>query len=180
MICDMCKSNEAMIYVEQTSRLGVKKINLCPSCAASCGISPGSQEIEQQIGALFKNIRQMKREQASKSDSACPVCGQLRSDFLATGRLGCPECYVIFKAEIEKYLSKQKITARYSGSMPRRLANFRSVLTDRAAIREKLEAAVKSEDYEKAAFYRDYLHAIEKKAVATSQGGAADGEDGER
>lgn len=29
MICDMCRRNEAMVYVEQTSRLGIKKINLC-------------------------------------------------------------------------------------------------------------------------------------------------------
>lgn len=180
MICDMCRRNEAMVYVEQTSRLGIKKINLCQECAASCGISPGNQEIDRQIGSLFKQMQQFKLEQALKSDSACPVCGQLRSEFLATGKLGCPECYSIFKSEIEKYLSKRKITVRYTGSMPRRLANFRSVLTDRAIIREKLDAAVKSEDYEKAAFYRDYLHAIEKKAVATAPRGSADGEDGER
>ena len=180
MICDMCKSNEAVIYVEQTSRLGIKKINLCQSCAANFGISPENQKIERQIGSLFKQIRQLKREQALKTDSACPVCGQLCSEIWTNGKLGCPECYEIFKSEIDKYLSKRKITVRYTGSMPRRLSNFRSVLTDRAVIREKLEAAVKSEDYEKAAFYRDYLHAIEKKAVATSHGGTADGEEGER
>ena len=28
MICDMCHKKEAIIYVEQTNRLGVKKINL--------------------------------------------------------------------------------------------------------------------------------------------------------
>ncbi len=180
MICDMCRKNEAMIYVEQTSRLGVKKINLCQECAVTCGISPGSQEIDRQIDSLFEKMQQLRREQALKDDSACPVCGRLCSEFLATGKLGCPECYEIFKSEIENYFSKRKIAARYTGSMPRRLANFRSVLTDRAVIREKLDAAVKSEDYEKAAFYRDYLHAIEKKAVATSPKGNADGEDGER
>lgn len=180
MICDVCKSNEAVIYVEQTSRLGIKKINLCQSCAANCGISPGNHEIEKQIGSLFKQMSKQKREHALKSDCACPVCGQLCSEFLATGKLGCPECYAIFKTEIDSYLSKRKITSRYTGSMPRRLSNFRSVLTDRAVIREKLEAAVKNEDYEKAAFYRDYLLAIEKKAVATSPGLTDEGEEGER
>ena len=53
-------------------------------------------------------------------------------------------------------------------------------MTDRAVIREKLEEAVKSEDYEKAAFYRDYLHAIEKKAVATSHGGTDEDGEGEK
>lgn len=180
MICDMCRSNEAVIYVEQTSRLGIKKINLCQQCAVTCGISPESHKIERQIGSLFKQIRQLKREKALENDSACPVCGQLRSEFWTSGKLGCPECYEIFKPEINKYFSKRKITARYTGSMPRRLSNFRSVLTDRAVIREKLEEAVKSEDYEKAAFYRDYLHAIEKKAVATSHGDTDEDGEGEK
>ena len=80
--------------------------------------------------------------------------------------LGCPECYAIFKAEVNDYFSERKIAFPYTGSMPKRLANFRSALTDRVLIREKLDAAVKSEDYEKAAFYRDYLRAIEKKSVS--------------
>ena len=57
MICDMCHKKEAIIYVEQTNRLGVKKINLCRDCAIACGISPESQEIDRQIGSLFKQLK---------------------------------------------------------------------------------------------------------------------------
>lgn len=169
MRCDMCRKNDAIIYVEQTSRLGIKKVNLCRSCAVSLGISPESQEVDKQIGSIFKQIQQDRRDQALKDDTACPVCGRLRSEIILTGKLGCPECYSIYKSEVLEFFSARKIKAHYTGTMPRRLANFRSVLTDRVAIREKMDAAIKNEDYEKAAFYRDYLHAIEKTSVAPAE-----------
>ena len=53
--------------------------------------------------------------------------------------------------------------------MPKRIANFRSPLTDRIEVQKKLEQAIENEDYEKAAFYRDYLHAIENKAVSDGE-----------
>ena len=174
MICDMCHKKEAIIYVEQTNRLGVKKINLCRDCAIACGISPESQEIDRQIGSLFKQLKQDRRDQLLKNDRACPVCGRLRSEIVLTGRLGCPECYSIFKTEINEYFAERKIDYPYSGAMPKRLANFRSALTDRVLIRDKLDAAIKNEDYEKAAFYRDYLKAIEKKSVAAESDGEND------
>ena len=166
MLCDMCHKNEAIIYVEQTNRLGTKKVNLCRDCAVSCGISPESQEIDRQIGSLFQQILRDRREKLLKDDRACPVCGRLRSEIVLTGRLGCPECYAIFKSEALEYLKSKKVQGPYTGTMPKRLANFRSALTDRVIVREKLEDAVRREDYEKAAFYRDYLKAIEKKSVA--------------
>ncbi len=171
MICDICQKKEAIVYVEQTNRLGVKKVNLCRDCAVACGISPEGQEIDRQIGSLFKQLMKDRRDQLVKNDRACPVCGRLRSEILLTGKLGCPECYSIFKSEVKEYFAEKKILAPYSGSLPRRLANFRSVLTDRIWVREKLDAAVKSEDYEKAAFYRDYLRAIEKNSVAAEHDG---------
>ena len=171
MLCDMCHKNEAIIYVEQTNRLGVKKINLCRECAVACGISPESQEINQQIGSLFMQLQQDRKDQLLKNDRACPVCGRLRSEIILTGKLGCPECYSIFKTETLEYLKARKVSAPYTGTMPSRIANFRSLLTDRARAREKLDEAVKNEDYEKAAFYRDYLRAIEKKSVAAADDG---------
>ena len=54
--------------------------------------------------------------------------------------------------------------------MPKRIASFRSLLTDRIDLEAKLEQSVKDEDYEKAAIYRDYLRALERKSVADGSG----------
>ena len=49
--------------------------------------------------------------------------------------------------------------------MPKKLAYFRSLLTDRMAIQTKLKASVANEEYEKAAMYRDFLKTLESPAV---------------
>ncbi|MBP5283792.1 MAG: UvrB/UvrC motif-containing protein, partial [Treponema sp.] len=46
-----------------------------------------------------------------------------------------------------------------------RIRGFRSTLTDRTLIQGKLQESIKNEEYEKAAFYRDYLRAMEKTPV---------------
>ena len=50
--------------------------------------------------------------------------------------------------------------------MPKRLASFRNSLTDRADLQAKLDEAVKNENYEKAAVYRDFLKALERGSVS--------------
>ncbi len=165
MICDICHKKEAVIFVEQTSKNEVKKIHLCADCAAERGISTMmGEEMGKSLNAIFKELAKHIK---NVPDKACPVCGLHLSKFKVTGQLGCPECYSIFKDEISEYMQSHGIKGQYSGSMPRRLSSFRSILTDRADVQVKLEKAIEKEDYEKAAFYRDYLKAIEKHAVAT-------------
>ncbi|MBP5402923.1 MAG: UvrB/UvrC motif-containing protein [Treponema sp.] len=165
MLCDLCHKNEATFFVEQTSKTGKRKLHFCAECVRSRGFSTDPKEISKALNSLFAEIY----EKEKSSDMACPVCGQHLSRIKLTGLTGCPECYEIFKSQIIEYMKKQKIYGEYKGQMPERISTFRSVLTDRIDVMKKLELAVKNEDYEKAAFYRDYLHAIENKAVFDSE-----------
>ncbi len=60
-------------------------------------------------------------------------------------------------------LMSKKLPMPYQGSLPKRLKDYQSLLVDKMTIKIKLEEAVAAEDYEKAAFYRDYLKAMEEK-----------------
>lgn len=173
MLCDFCHEREAVLFVEQVGPTEKKKMNICMDCAISRGISPDTKSIEKSIGGLFDELSKSKKVQDEKNDRACPVCGKRLSEVRRTGLLGCPECYAVYKDDVVNYLKKNGITGSYTGSMPRRLASFRSVLTDRVDIQAKLDLAIKDENYEKAAFYRDYLHALENSSVA-SEGSAID------
>lgn len=161
MLCDLCHRNEATFFVEQTSKSGKRKLHFCADCVRQRGFSTDPKEISKALNSLFMEVYNAEKS----SDLACPVCGQHLSRIMLTGLTGCPECYEIFKDKIVEYMKKQKIYGEYTGQMPKRIAAFRSVLTDRIEVQKKLELAIKNEDYEKAAFYRDYLHAIENKAV---------------
>ena len=68
------------------------------------------------------------------------------------------------------------ITGTYTGSFPKRLSGFRNALTDRNDLQAKLDEAVREENYEKAAVYRDYLRALEKGSVADASDSTLSGE----
>lgn len=161
MICDFCHQREATFFVEQSSKGTKRKLHFCAECVRERGFSTDPKEISKALNSLFNEYF----EKAGTGDLMCPVCGQKLSKILLTGFTGCPECYEIFKDKIVEYMKKQKIYGTYTGSMPKRISTFRSPLTDRIEVQKKLELAIQNEDYEKAAFYRDYLHAIENKPV---------------
>lgn len=169
MLCDFCHENEAAIYLEQVSSDGQKrKVNLCMECAMKRGISNDPRSIESSIGNLFKELAIISKRIQADNSRVCPVCGMAVMDFKKSGRVGCPECYAIFKGDIKKHLERRGISGNYTGSMPERLSTVNSVLNDRTVLQDKLDRAVACEDYEKAAMYRDYLKALEKSTVASS------------
>ncbi|MBQ4377787.1 MAG: UvrB/UvrC motif-containing protein [Treponema sp.] len=166
MICDLCGENEAVLFIEQTNENTKRKLNLCFECARMNGVSPDSKTIGRSLALLFDSILGRNKTQKAKDDRVCPVCGASVSEIKMTRRAGCPECYSIFKNEVSEVFTKIGVLPPYKGTLPKRLKNFRSVLTDRIVIQAKLEESLKHEDYEKAAVYRDYLKALEKSPVA--------------
>ncbi len=167
MLCDLCKKNQATIFLEAVGKNGKKKINLCFSCAVSRGIAtPIPQPEAKNLASVFAEIEERELKNDEDALRLCPICGRNLKDIKSTGIVGCPECYETFKTEITEELKKRNIFAKYTGSMPKRLASFRNVLTDRIDIQAKLNLAVKQENYEKAAVYRDFLRALERGSVA--------------
>lgn len=165
MICDLCHKREATFFVEQSSKNGKRKLHFCADCMRDRGISTDPKEISKVLNSLFDEVF----GNHNTGDLMCPVCGQHLSKVILTGLTGCPECFEVFKDNIVEYMRKHGIYGTYTGRMPERISTFRSVLTDRIEVQKKLEIAIQNEDYEKAAFYRDYLHAIENSAVSDGE-----------
>lgn len=166
MVCDICHEREAVIVVTSMENGQEHKTNMCMECAISHGISPESRNTDSPLGELFTELTVAARKIEMENNRMCPVCGTSLAEIKKTGSVGCPECYAIFKDQIRAYLNLKGLLGTYTGSMPARLASFHSVLNDRIALQNKLNDAVAHEDYEKAALYRDYLHALEKRSVS--------------
>ena len=161
MICDFCKKNDAVVFIELSGNEQKKHINLCGFCAQKAGINGDPST----FSSIINQLKNLSRQFSETDKKACPVCGTKLAIIKQTRRTGCPECYSIFKTEIREILKKGGTLGTFSGKMPLRLSTFRSVLTDRIALQGKLEESLKKEDYEKAAVYRDYLRALEKSPV---------------
>ena len=171
MLCDFCRKREAVFFIEQTTKTSQKKIHICMECAVKNGLSPDPDHIQKSIRSLFDAVEKTEAADTMEAGRLCPVCATSFAAIKKTGKVGCSECYEIFKAELPELMAKHGITGTYTGSMPRRIATFRSHLTDRIDLKAKLEQSIQNEDYEKAAIYRDYLRALEKRAVADGSGG---------
>lgn len=161
MLCDICGEREAIVVVQKISNNKKKELCLCIKCASERGLVARNGKLEMSLSGLFEEAAAMKQ-----FDKMCPVCGRKLSDIKKTMIANCPECYSIFSNEIQALIKEKGGSEPYSGTMPERLANFRSILTDRMVLRTKMEESVAIEDYEKAALYRDRLRALEKCAVA--------------
>lgn len=167
MTCDFCQERDAAFYIEQTGMNNVKRtLHICLECAEARGVTPDPRSVESRVGSLFEELSRIVQRAREADSRECPVCGTSLLSIKRNLRVGCPECYAIFKDNISALLRKQGVSGSYSGSMPQRLRSFKSVLTDRIQIQAKLEESLKKEDYEKAAIYRDYLRALEKQPVA--------------
>ena len=77
MVCDLCKENEAVIFLEAIGKNGKRKINLCTQCAMARGIqAPVSAPNSENLAAVFKEIEEKEELRDSNSKKLCPICGK--------------------------------------------------------------------------------------------------------
>lgn len=100
-------------------------------------------------------------------NKVCRVCGMTYEQISKSQNIGCAECYYTFADEFKKTLRKYGITAPYQGSFPKKIKGYKSTLTSRVEMQFKLEEALEKEEYEKAAFYRDYLKVLNGEASSS-------------
>jgi protein arginine kinase activator len=165
MKCDVesCQ-NEATVHLTEIKD-GVKhEMHLCERCAAEKGL-PGKQHFS--FSDLLAGIASQAASQAQKTrrgkEVACPVCATTLSQFQASGRFGCAECYATFKDEVQGLVEKIHDSSQHIGKVPKRLSVEISLQKDIRQLQLELKRAVRREDYEKAAALRDQIHQIEEK-----------------
>ncbi len=163
--CEICGEKTSTVHVQQVMGNEIIELNLCDACAQKKGISSNDDKIELSLSQLLTGLIDLKADAGEeKSSESCPRCGQKLSEFRKEGRLGCAECYVAFKREIELFLENTVGTNRHRGKYPRRLLAYKSLLTDRERLQGKLKEAITREDYEEAAELRDEIRTIERTA----------------
>lgn len=62
------------------------------------------------------------------NDLICPNCKTKKSDFLETGLLGCPECYIAFEKSIDEFLKNIGQSGFHSGKKPIHTEEERNLL----------------------------------------------------
>jgi len=160
MVCDVCKTNTATVYLTQIVDGNMKKINLCESCSKEKGVSDPTGFA---LADLLLGLGETQQVEQAASTEHCPVCSFTQADFKKTGRLGCSECYKTFSEGLGSLIKAMHKGTKHTGKIPARL--FRNMMrSDRLnELRRNLEEAVSKEDYESAATIRDEIRNLESE-----------------
>jgi protein arginine kinase activator len=156
--------NEATVHLTEIRDGKKHEMHLCERCAAEKGL-PGKSHFS--ISDLLAGIASQAQTPSAKSkrgkEAACPVCATTLTQFQASGRFGCPECYTTFKEEVQGLVEKIHDSSQHIGKVPSRVSHEISLQKDVRQLQIELKRAVRREDYEKAAAIRDQIRQIEEK-----------------
>lgn len=162
--CEHCKK-PCVIHLTQIINAEVKKADMCETC-------PHAKQFQDplQFGLMEKllGIAMQQGLPTSNKDLVCDNCGYTESEFLKTGRLGCPECYNVFVTPKMEILRKIQDAEVHKGKSPRN-QDKRTLKQKIAYLNKELLDAIESEDYERAAQLRDELKEL-KTDLAESEG----------
>ena len=86
--------------------------------------------------------------------------------FIKTGRLGCPDCYQAFAAQLHPMLLQIHGRVQHAGRKPLQSETDQRSRYEQEELTRQLQLAVNAEDYEHAAEIRDRLRALLGKEEA--------------
>ena len=129
MLCDICQTRQAKIFYTEIVNGQKKEQHLCEQCASEHTMVPlnellGGQGLSS-VGSILSGIlssyardRGKELKDEKHTETRCPECGTTESEFLKTGRTGCPVCYNVFKDMIAKNFKTMQGGMTHTGKEP--------------------------------------------------------------
>jgi protein arginine kinase activator len=177
MKCQICEVAEATIHVKEVKNEQVTELHLCERCAREKGyhsmVEKGSISIASQLVWMAENLYPGGSSQVGMIK--CGGCGLKYSEFMKTGRLGCPKCYEDFGTQLRQILRRVHGSVRHVGKAPGKEGTQFERRRQVQTLHEELERAIEREEYEKAAMIRDRIREIELSVGEDGEAASAGG-----
>jgi protein arginine kinase activator len=167
-LCQACGERPATVHLTKVTDDLVSVEHLCENCAAEKGVEspappanfPLSDFLAQMGGGEAGAAKGAPPE--ADSSAECGYCGLTYAKFRETGRLGCPHCWVTFETQLRGLVRRVHGSAHHAGKVylpqdPTAADRVRRL----ESLRERLDRAVDSEDFERAAEIRDAIQTLE-------------------
>lgn len=165
MLCEKCGQREATSHFKQTINGQTTVMNLCPKCAAEMGLDHFFQGFHFNVGDLFGSLLENLSTSARPSGETktCPGCHSDLRTIINTGKMGCAKCYTTFRSELIPTIEQLHGKVNHQGKLPRSAGEAARKTAKLNSLKKKLDAAVKEQDFENAAKFRDEIKALEKE-----------------
>lgn len=182
MLCPRCNKNVATLKVtEVTEFIGpdhpeneVVEHPLCEVCAQTMGLPAGGPKEASPMAPQIWKLLQMAQKGIAKGGVVsgklslpkqpsveCPGCGLSLEELRRQGRVGCERCYRTFASYLSDSLERLHGATRHVGRLPGLPEGELERRQRVEGLRDELQAAVREEDYERAANLRDEIEALE-------------------
>lgn len=164
--CHDCHQREAVVHLTEVVGASVNTVHLCGQCASARGIA--ADGTAGPLGAFLTTISPTAGmpEAPHGETLACPECDATLASIRASGRVGCPTCWVAFGRPLRDLARRLHGATRHVGDRyedpaahPDAPGRRRQRALD--ALRRALAAAIEHEEFEEAAVLRDRLKALE-------------------
>lgn len=151
MKCQQCAKTATMQITEIHGEDGFEEHHLCDECAQKYlhAHTPKKKKIPEIVDPI--------------TEKQCDQCGTKFIDFRNSGRLGCPNDYQVFLAELLPLLENIHGGLRHTGKTPRARPRIKLRQAEIGRLREELREAIQTEAYEDAARLRDRLRDLENE-----------------
>ncbi|MDP2044069.1 MAG: UvrB/UvrC motif-containing protein [Candidatus Omnitrophota bacterium] len=166
MVCDICGKNAATVHLTEIIDEQMNELHLCEDCARA-----KSSAMEQQFGLSELLAGMADFEKPDKDEeivtAKCPSCGLTYADFKKIGRLGCGECYNIFRKYLAPLLKRIHGSSQHVGKSPLKAKTkpagqilVSKKKTDLQELKAQLQKLIEQEAFEEAARLRDQIKKI--------------------
>lgn len=161
MLCDQCRERDAVLNLTQIVENAVTQLHLCEKCAAARGIETTVSMPKHPLGDFLQAVQQQALQLPGDA-ARCAYCGTSLRDFRASGRLGCAQCYGAFEHSLRDLLRRVHGSAKHVGRQYEvRNPDLLGRDAELGELRERLEQAIQSEEFETAAAIRDQIRTLE-------------------
>lgn len=177
MLCQSCGKRPAVTQIQTNHNGVVSEYHLCLSCAKKLGYQGVKEAInpffdfQSLLGNFFGEPVQQKTE------TVCPTCGATMREISQSGKVGCADCYTVFRQQLLPSIQRMHGNTKHSGKVPTGMAmqvmpqaNL-AVAPQPAAKpaespvmqekRKALQKAIAEENFEAAAVLRDEIRRLE-------------------
>ncbi len=166
MQCQICSKNDATIHLTEIADGVRAEMHICEQCAQEEGIAVKSQIPLNELLSSLLAVQPTDEELFGLSEEgtsvSCSHCGFSLEQFRKEAVLGCPYDYEVFEKPLRRLIEKaHNGKTTHCGKVPSKTSTGTKKQIQLITLRQQLEAAVQSEDYEQAAKLRDKIKKFE-------------------
>ena len=167
MLCDKCKQRPATVHFTKIINNEKYEQHLCEECSKgmphfSFSIDP-SFSLNKILANLLTNDPTFSGMGLTFKSERCENCGLTYSQFAQGGKLGCSNCYEVFKDKLNPLIRRIHSSERHKGKVPARTGGKLRLIKEIESLKTELGNLVKNEEFEKAAEVRDRIKDLEKR-----------------